>query len=181
MPALEEGAYVRAMTERGTLMSCVLAAAFLKGCATTVVAPPAERSREDIIRDTEAQLRRDLDKYAKGPRHAFAGATAEPRFRIYVERFMKKIEQSANANYPPEIRGIHGSLRLTIGVRPDGTLEKIDVEKSSGQPALDAAAIRLIKAASPFEEFPEDVRKDADLLYITRTFTFASAKGAGDP
>jgi protein TonB len=38
---------------------------------------------------------------------------------------------------------------------------------------LDQAAFRIVQMAAPFAVFPADIRKDTDLLVITRTWFFA--------
>jgi protein TonB len=37
---------------------------------------------------------------------------------------------------------------------------------------LDQAAIRIVRLASPFARFPDNIRVDTDILHITRTWTF---------
>ena len=53
-------------------------------------------------------------------------------------------------------------------------MESVEVSRSSGQRILDAAAQRIVKLASPFSPLPPDIRKDTDILSITRTWTFTS-------
>ncbi|MEO6929907.1 MAG: energy transducer TonB, partial [Casimicrobiaceae bacterium] len=48
----------------------------------------------------------------------------------------------------------------------------IEVNRSSGQRILDAAAIKIVTTSAPFAAFPPDIRRDTDILYITRTWTF---------
>jgi TonB family protein len=97
----------------------------------------------------------------------------EPRFGNYVETCIKKIEQIANSNYPPNLRGTNGRIKLTVVIRANGSLEKVAVDKSSGDAVLDAAAIGLVKAAQPFAAFPDDLRRDTDALQVTKEFRFA--------
>jgi protein TonB len=44
--------------------------------------------------------------------------------------------------------------------------------RSSGQRVLDAAAVRIVEMAAPFAPLPPDIRRDTDILHITRTWTF---------
>ncbi len=60
-----------------------------------------------------------------------------------------------------------------MGIRSDGSLESIAVDRTSGQKVLDAAAAKIVEMASPYAAFPPDIRRDTDILYITRTWTFA--------
>jgi len=38
---------------------------------------------------------------------------------------------------------------------------------------LDAAAQRIVEMAAPYSPFPSDIRRDTEILDITRTWTFA--------
>lgn len=79
-----------------------------------------------------------------------------------------------NLNYPEEAKQkkLYGSLQLTVHIKSDGTLDSVDVDRSSGSKILDEAAVRIVKLASPYAAFPEDIRRDYDILDITRTWTF---------
>jgi protein TonB len=43
---------------------------------------------------------------------------------------------------------------------------------SSGHKILDDAAVRIVRMAAPFSPFPEEIRKETDILDITRTWQF---------
>ena len=126
----------------------------------------------------QAQIDRQIDEYQKRPRKKFIGAnTAEYRFAQYEEDWRVKIERIGTLNYPPEARGrVYGNLRLTVSIRPDGNVESIELDRSSGLKVLDAAAFKIVRMAAPFAVFPPDIRRDTDLLIITRTWFF----GQGD-
>jgi len=123
----------------------------------------------------EAQIARQVDEYNKRPRKQFVGArAAEVRFAQYVEDWRQKIERVGNANYPSAARGrIYGSLRLTVAIRADGTVDSIEVDRPSGHEVLDRAAERIVRMAAPYAVFPSDIRRDTDILVITRTWIFA--------
>jgi len=126
----------------------------------------------------QAQIDRQIQEYQKRPRKKFIGAnTAEYRFAQYEEDWRAKVERVGTLNYPPEARGkLYGNLRLTVTIRPDGNVESIELDRSSGLKVLDAAAFKIVRMASPFAVFPPDIRRDTDLLVITRTWFF----GQGD-
>ena len=54
-------------------------------------------------------------------------------------------------------------------------MERVEIDRSSGSKILDEAAIRIIKMAAPYAAFPDDIRKDFDILGITRTWSFTRA------
>lgn len=126
----------------------------------------------------QAQIDKRHEEYQKRPRKQFIGANAsEYRFAHYEEEWRNKVERVGTLNYPAEARGkLYGSLRLEVALRPDGNVESIRLERSSGLKVLDEAAFRIVRMAAPYGEFPADIRKDTDLLIITRTWFF----GQGD-
>ncbi len=131
----------------------------------------------EIVR-LDAQISKDFDTYQKLPRRRFIGARAqEYRFAQYVEDWRTKVERVGNLNYPQAARnsGIYGKLQLTVSIRADGSLENVEVSHSSQQPILDAAAVNIVRLAAPFSPLPANIRKDTDVLTITRTWTFTSA------
>jgi periplasmic protein TonB len=126
----------------------------------------------------QAQIDKQIDDYQKRPRKKFIGANAaEYRFAQYEEDWRAKVERVGTVNYPAEARGkLYGNLRLTVTLRADGSVESIDLDRSSGLKVLDAAAFKIVRMAGPFAAFPAAIRRDTDLLVITRTWFF----GQGD-
>lgn len=122
----------------------------------------------------EAQIDRDLQELAKRPRKKFIGARAqEYRFAQYVEDWRQKVERVGTLNYPDAARGkLYGSLLLSVSIRADGSVDKVGVQRSSGHKVLDEAAVRIVKMAAPYAPFPPDIRKDYDIIEITRTWKF---------
>jgi periplasmic protein TonB len=123
----------------------------------------------------EAQIAKDMDAYQKRPKRQFVGSRAqEYRFARYVEDWRLKIERVGNLNYPAAARDrkLYGSLILTVAIRADGSVDNVEVNHSSGHRILDAAAVKIVTMSAPFAAFPPDIRRDTDILYITRTWTF---------
>ena len=54
-------------------------------------------------------------------------------------------------------------------------MENIEVNKSSGNRILDAAAVKIVEMSAPFAPFPQDIKRDTDILHVTRTWTFTKA------
>ena len=123
----------------------------------------------------QASISQQWDEYQKRPKRAFIGANVrEYAFARYVEDWVAKVERIGNLNYPEAARrqGIYGSLKLTVSIFADGRIEAVDIDRSSGSKILDAAAIRIVELGAPYAPFTEDMRKKADILSITRTWTF---------
>ena len=140
------------------------------------LAGPNLAARSLAIARLEAQISREQDEYSKRPRKQFVGARAsEFRFAQYVEDWRQKIERIGNLNYPEAARGkIYGSLQMAVSIKADGSLDSVEIMRSSGHPILDQAAERIVRMGSPYGVFSADLRRDTDILVITRTWRFAA-------
>ena len=122
----------------------------------------------------EGEINKSVDEYNKRPRKKFIGArTEEYRFAQYIEDWRRKVERIGTLNYPEAARGkLYGSLVLTASINHDGSLNRVDINRSSGYKVLDDAAKRIVQMASPYAPFPPEIRRDTDILEITRTWYF---------
>ena len=125
----------------------------------------------------QGEIARQTDEYNKRPRVKNIGtSTEEYRFARYLEEWRIKIERVGTLNYPEAARGkISGSLTLSVRIRSDGSVERIEINKPSGRKVLDDAARRIVKMAEPFAAFPENIRRDTDILEVTRRWVFTSS------
>ncbi len=134
-----------------------------------------QRSLE--IARLEAEINKNLSLYEKMPKRKFLGTrTKEYRYAQYEEDWRSKVERIGTLNYPEALRRqkIFGSVTITVNIRADGSVESVDVDKSSGNHLLDAAAVRIAKLAAPYAPFPPDIRKETDILSIPRVWTFTT-------
>ncbi len=132
-----------------------------------------ESSRE--LASLDAEIRQLKETLAKLPREKHLNAnTREYKYAAYMDAWRAKVESIGNLNYPDEAkkRKIYGRLLLDVVINADGSVKRIDLLRSSGHKILDDAAIRIVTLAAPFAPFPEHIRKDFDVLHITRTWVF---------
>jgi len=122
----------------------------------------------------EGEIGKNVDEYSKRPRKKFVGARAEEyRFAQYIEDWRQKVERVGTLNYPEAARGkLYGALILTVSINADGSVGRIDINRSSGHKILDDAARRIVQMASPYAAFPPDIRRDTDIIEVTRTWYF---------
>jgi len=145
----------------------------------TTPTEPLPSSRELIERNLEmarlaAEIERQSERYAKRPKRKFVSAsTREYAYANYLRGWVSRVERIGNLNYPDEARrrSLTGQLVMTVAVRKDGSVERIDVVQSSGYPLLDQAAERTVRLAEPFAALPE-TSENIDVLHITRTWQF---------
>jgi protein TonB len=141
----------------------------------------AELMRQRMeIAELQARLQDNADQTSSLKRRRFISAnTREYEFASYMQAWVAKVERVGNLNYPPEVRrrGMVGDLLMTVGVNADGSVESIDIRRSSGMPELDQAAQRIVMLAAPYSPLPENIRSKVDVLHITRTWKFSTGAG----
>lgn len=141
---------------------------------------PLESLTDSEFNNRLASLQAQLDirrqEYAKRPRRytISSASTQKARDALYLDNWRKKVEAVGNLNYPEQAsaQGIYGNLRLLVSLRTDGSVANVRILSSSGHRILDEAAIRIVHLASPFSPFPADLRQEADILDIVRTWQF---------
>jgi len=106
-------------------------------------------------------------------------STSESIYAAYQDSWRQKVERIGRINYPEEARKrkLSGKLTMTVAIKPNGTVKEISIDRSSGNKLLDDGARRIVRLASPYAPFPENIRRETDLLYITRTWVFQEGQG----
>ncbi len=92
---------------------------------------------------------------------------------MYFKSVQKKVESIGVINFPQKNgTRLYGQLTVRINVYHDGSLyEKaggVSIVKSSGNPALDAAALNIVRRAAPFGRFSGNARSIITRLNFTR-------------
>lgn len=130
------------------------------------------------IAEFSAEFSKSLMDQANRPRMVYINSVNAHKYKAasYEQAWQDKVERIGNLNYPDEARrrNLSGSLLLSVGIKPDGSVYSIKVRHSSGEAALDDAAERIVRMAAPFAPFPEELKQEADVLIITRTWKFSS-------
>ncbi|MGM0594296.1 MAG: energy transducer TonB [Pseudomonadota bacterium] len=142
--------------------------------------PPAPTAAELMMRSRaiarlSAQIEQRQQAYSQKERSTVITArTREYRYAAYMDAWRQKVERVGNLNYPDEAKRqrLSGHLTLSVKLRPDGSVERVEVLRSSGHKVLDDGAVRIVKMAAPFNPFPPDIRKDNDSLEIIRVWQF---------
>ncbi len=91
----------------------------------------------------------------------------------YQEAWRRKVMRIGTINYPIQARQekIYGELRVAVKIRRDGSLQGIEIIRSSGHKVLDEATLRIVRMAAPFAPFPDEL-KEYDVIEIIRTWRF---------
>jgi len=113
--------------------------------------------------------------HVDGPRERTVSVdTQEALFAGYLAAWKQRVEQLGTLNFPDAARraGMTGNPVLEVAIGADGGLREIIVVRSSQQKLLDQAALRILRLAAPFEPFPDDIRKQYDVLRFVYEWRF---------
>ncbi len=132
-------------------------------------------ARSIEIATLSAEISQAMTDFAQRGRHRYISArTREFRDAVYLDAWRAKIERIGNLNYPEEAkrRNITGNLLLDVAINADGSLQGVTLLRSSGHKVLDDAAMRIVYLSAPFSPFSQEMKKDTDVLHITRNWEF---------
>lgn len=130
----------------------------------------------------EAEVARRIEDENKRPKKTFISpSTREVGYAMYFDNVRRRIEKIGTLNFPQKNgKPLYGKVTISISIYQDGTIYEADgdkgitVERSSGNPALDQAARRIVRRAAPFGAFAKNMRsvgKD-DVWVMTTLFDF---------
>lgn len=93
----------------------------------------------------------------------------------YLDAWQRKVEIVGNMNYPQKAisENLTGDLLLMAAINEDGTLNRVEIWRSSGVKLLDDAAVRIVKQSAPYPPLPEGIRATTKILKIPRTWKFS--------
>lgn len=144
--------------------------------------PDPTRTGADLIESSKAiarsaaEITQRIEDENKRPRKTFiTPSTREVGYAMYYKDMQKRVEEIGTLNFPQRNgRKMYGELVVYIPIFQDGTIYQKDggvrVEKSSGNPELDKAALAIVRRAAPFGRFPPKMlSSDKDDLWVIIT------------
>ena len=138
-----------------------------------------QSSSEEIslaIASLQAQLDLQQQAFARQPRkYTLSSASARKSHEAsYLDSWRRRVEAVGNINYPVQARQqqVYGNVRMLIALNASGQISETRIIQSSGESLLDQAAVDIVNLAAPFDPFPEELKAEADILEIVRTFRF---------
>lgn len=113
-----------------------------------------------------------------------APSAQQSALAAYLDRWRRRVERVGTANFPEQFLGnlSHGRPTLEVMINVDGRLGDIVVRRSSGDRALDQAALKILSLAAPFEPLPEHLAAEYHALRFAYEWDFSggAAQAAAD-
>jgi periplasmic protein TonB len=117
----------------------------------------------------------------QGPKRDELWVTADTRassLAPYLDAWRRKVERIGTLNYPTAARTAADAASpiVEVGINADGTLDRAVIRRSSGNPELDAAALAILKLASPFDPFPPELAAEHSVLRFAYEWQFLGGR-----
>jgi protein TonB len=155
---------------------------FVSSPVADQVKPDPTRTGADSVDSTKAiarmsaEITQRISDDNKRPRKTFISpSTREVGYAMYYKAMQRRVEETGTLNFPQQNgRKLYGELVVYIPVFQDGSIYEKEggphVERSSGNAALDKAALQIVRRSAPFGKFPANMRSsDKDDLWIVIT------------
>lgn len=151
--------------------------------------PREEQPRRDLPRDQQsidrdvdparlaAELDRQVQAYARRPKRKFISANSQEYvYAGYMAAWVERVQRVGNLNMEEVMRRrLEGNPVLTVAIRRDGSVEGIEIIRSSGNALLDDTARLSVQLSAPFAPLPQST-EEVDVLHITRTWQYAAGE-----
>jgi protein TonB len=104
--------------------------------------------------------------------------TRASRLAPYLDGWRRRVERVGTINYPSvaQRQGMTGNPVVEVALLRDGRLQTVRIQRSSGHPEIDAAALDILRLASPFDPFPPDLARDYRVLHFAYEWQFVGGR-----
>jgi protein TonB len=138
---------------------------------------PVSPSAQPLPHLSIGRLEQQMDQVAR----AATASPPLPKFEnpkgpvanFYIAGWIQKLERIGDLNYPGEMVG---QLKVKVVLNPQGGLEHIIMEQSSGNKALDAAAERIIRLSFPYMPFSKQLAEQTRKIEIPLNMHFLGVR-----
>ncbi|MET0293072.1 MAG: TonB family protein [Steroidobacteraceae bacterium] len=126
----------------------------------------------------------DTQLALRGPRRDELTVSADTRssdLAPYLLSWKRRVERVGTVNYPSaaQRQGLSGNPVVEVVLQADGRLREASIRRSSGHAEIDAAALAILKLASPFDAFPADLAGKHDTLRFAYEWQFQEGRLRG--
>jgi protein TonB len=135
----------------------------------------------DVLKQREAEISKHIEDLNKQPKKTqITPSTRAVGYAKYYADLQYRVETVGTKAFPQDRgRKLYGDLVVSVPLFQDGTIYErrggVRIERSSGNAKLDAAAVKIVRMASPFGAFPKQMRSAGrdDVWEVITRFKFA--------
>ncbi len=132
-----------------------------------------DEQRRQLLQMLAEIEKRINDENARPRKRYVSPSTSEAVYAIYYDVLKRRIEERGTRNFPEDKgKKLYGELVMLIWVDARGRVLETEIVQGSGQRALDQRAQAIVRAAGPFGQFTEEMRKQADQIGVVARFRF---------
>jgi periplasmic protein TonB len=100
-------------------------------------------------------------------------STKEVAYAAYYDAMRRSIEKQGTIHFPEQNgKKLYGNLTMTITISSNGQLLNTEIIRSSGDPLLDKYAALIVWSTTPFGQFSQSMRAQADQIVVVTHFKF---------
>lgn len=123
----------------------------------------------------------DPDLALRGPQRDELSVSADTRtssLAPYLDSWKRRVERIGSLNFPSaaQRQGLKGDPVVEVVIGSDGRLQSAGIRRSSGHAEIDAAALEILRLASPFEPFPAELASEYKVLRFAYEWQFVGGK-----
>lgn len=102
--------------------------------------------------------------------------TRESTIAGYLDSWKRRIEAVGDEYFAElgDLGELTGSPTLQVRIEVSGQLSEVIILKSSGSRVVDQAALDILRRASPYDPFPDEVMADHDRVLFVYKFLFSA-------
>lgn len=132
-----------------------------------------EEKRRHLMKVLAEIEKRINEENARPKKRYISPSTREEVYAAYYDGLRRKIEDRGTHNFP-ELAGrkLYGELTMIVTVNHDGRILDTEVVETSGNLTLDRRAASIARAAAPFGQFSDAMRRKADQIVVVSRFKF---------
>ena len=96
----------------------------------------------------------------------------------YLDSWRRRVEKVGTLNYPTAAarRNLKGNPVIEVTLRQDGALKSAVIRRSSGHSEIDAAALQILRLASPYDPFPPTLAARYRALHFAYEWQFVGGR-----
>jgi periplasmic protein TonB len=176
----KSGAAASPGTEAETLEEQLLTTSDTRARTRIVAIPLPPTQALEGSETTEAQPGEDELKLRGEQRDELyvTADTRASRLAPYLDAWRRRVERMGTVHYPSAAQrsNLDGNPVVEVAVLRDGKLQSATIQRSSGHPEIDAAALDILRLASPFDPFPPELAKDYRVLRFAYEWQFVGGR-----